>query len=198
MSKSQAPKRFKHLAPEVLDEAVVEIAVLAREQGLAVALVGGYALQHYGSPRLTGDVDFCIEGNLTGLRRVAALTFGGKQVTASNGVTVDLIERDDDYAELYADALSKAKRMHGAKAPVVSIDHILAMKLQAQRPKDIADLAFIISSGQLNIKRARRIVRDFVGGEYAVRDLDDMIRHADYIDLDPGSYPELKKNRKRR
>jgi hypothetical protein len=192
MSKSQ-DKRFKHLAPEVLDEAVAEIAELAADQGLAVALVGGYALQHYGSPRLTGDVDFCIEGNLTGLKRVGSLSFGGKQVAASNGVTVDLIERDDSYAELYADALSKAKRMRGVQAPIVSIDHILAMKLEAQRPKDLADLAFIINSGLLDLKKARRIVRDFVGGDYAVRDLDNMIKHADYIDLEP----DLNKNRMR-
>lgn len=153
---------------------------LAREQEISLALCGGYALQLYGSPRLTGDVDFCADGIVSGLKRGAWLSFGGQQVVASNGVVVDLIVRDDNYAALYQDALESSVRLRGVKAPVTRLEHLLAMKLEAQRDKDLADLSFIVSETKFDLNRARRIVREFVGGEYAVRDLNGMIEQARY------------------
>ena len=48
-------KRHKMLAPEILDEAAIEIFDIIDEEGIRAALIGGRALQLYGSDRLTGD-----------------------------------------------------------------------------------------------------------------------------------------------
>lgn len=96
------------LSPEALDEATEQIAAIAKKEGARVALVGGLALQHYGSPRLTGDVDVVAEELLDGLRKGRQLSFGGEATKAPNGVPVDVIVRADGYAALYQEALNRA------------------------------------------------------------------------------------------
>jgi predicted nucleotidyltransferase len=192
VSKKSLPSRAQYLSPEQIEEAVKEVSRLARQQGIHLALIGGYALQLYGSRRLTADVDFCADGIVSGLKAGPRLSFGGQQVIASNGVVVDLIMRSDDYEALYEDALQRSRPMTGVKAPVASLEHLLAMKLQAGRGKDLADLEYIISQDFLNVTKARKLVRDFVGGAYAVRDLDSLLLEAEVMNA------QLKRNRRRR
>ena len=49
-------RRF--LAPELLIAGVSEIVAIAARARVTALLVGGLAMQHYGSDRLTGDLDF--------------------------------------------------------------------------------------------------------------------------------------------
>jgi len=46
------------LSLEEMHAGLAEIASLAREAQVSIALVGGVALYHYGSDRLTADIDF--------------------------------------------------------------------------------------------------------------------------------------------
>jgi hypothetical protein len=52
-----------------------------------IALLGGFALQQYGSDRLTGDIDIAAPEVLDGLPAGKALTFGGVQTTTSQRST---------------------------------------------------------------------------------------------------------------
>lgn len=160
---SSAKKKF--LSPEVLAEGAYDIAVIAKRQGERVALVGGYALQLYNSPRLTGDLDVLSEHPLNELpeKKDSALTFGGYQTVTPSKVPVDIIIRADDYAPLYETALSFAGRMRGVPLLVVQLEYILAMKYAIDRPRDHADVEFIIAYTKVNIEKATTIIRKFLG-----------------------------------
>ena len=171
MSGSSGRKKF--LNPVVLAEATSQIGALSRAEDVKIALVGGFALQLYGSDRLTGDIDFAADERVRALPRGPALSFGGEQTEAPNGVPVDWIIRSDDYAELFSDAVQKAARMKGVPVPVARPEHLAAMKMVAKRARDEADLEFLIASGVADPTKTRRVVKKFLG-PYAANEFDRM------------------------
>ena len=163
------------LAPDVLQRASCEVFCAAQQAGVAVALLGGYALQQQGSPRLTGDVDFVAERPLPSFPVVGSLSFGGDKLVTSEGVPVDLVLRNDEYTELYTDALADATgRTPKGELPVVRPEYIAAMKMAAGRGKDMADLEFLVTDGHANLDEVRAIVRRHLGS-YAARELDQLV-----------------------
>jgi hypothetical protein len=63
---SQA-RRKRFLSTETLDRVANEMTRLARRQKVKAAVVGGLAMQIYGSDRLTMDVDFIADRLVKGL-----------------------------------------------------------------------------------------------------------------------------------
>lgn len=159
---SYTPKKKRFLNAREVDETIVEVAILARQEHVRIALLGGAAMQIYGSDRLTTDVDFVADDTFT-LKDAHELSFGGVRGLAPNGIPVDLIVRQDDYAELYVEALRTAQPVDGLEIPVVLPEFLAAMKLAAWRPKDEGDLQTLILSGELDIKAARVVIRSFMG-----------------------------------
>lgn len=170
-------KKTKFIDPKDAADAIREVESLAEQHGVRVALIGGLAMQLYGSDRLTADVDFVADGPLP-LRDAKPLSFGGVRGYTSNGVLVDIVVRDDAYAKLYADALAKAIVIDGL--PVVQAEHLAAMKLAAGRPKDDLDLEYLIMSDEpINRAAAREIISRYLG-EYAARDFDSIVAEAEW------------------
>jgi len=167
-------KRRPHVDPARLDAAAVEVASIAEGEHVRVALIGGYAMQHYGSERLTGDLDVAATDRIRGLPRGKALSFGGEQTRARNKVPVDVVVRSDDYADLYEDAIESAQRIRGVPLPVARPEHLAAMKMVAGRARDEMDLGFLISSGQLDLKRAKAIIKKHLG-RYAVTEFERIV-----------------------
>lgn len=156
------------LDPAALVAAAVAVDAAARaHHGTRVALIGGLAMQHYGSDRLTADVDFVVDRLLPGLKHVGFLSFGGEAVEAPNGVPVDLVLRDDDYQALYAEALDHATRfgevLPGTDVRIVAPAYLAAMKMVAGRGKDEADLLWLVTSGRINTADTRKIIRKHLG-----------------------------------
>ena len=120
-------------------------------------------MQLYGSDRLTGDVDIAAVERLKALPRGKALSFGGEQTRAPNGVPVDLVLRNDDYASLYDEAIEQAARIRGVPVPVAKQEYLAAMKMVAGRSRDTADLEFLIASGAVSSSKARKIIRKHLG-----------------------------------
>ena len=168
-------KRF--LAPETLDEAAREVAILASDENVAVALIGGYALQLYGSPRLTGDVDVVAGQSIEALPAGELLSFGGYQTEAPNGVPVDFVLRDDDYAALYEEALVRAVELADAPMPVVRLEYLTAMKMAAGRSRDEADLEWIVLRSGIDMSRARQVIHRHLG-PYAAGEFDRLAEQA--------------------
>jgi hypothetical protein len=148
-----------------------------------VVIVGGLAMQFWGSPRLTADVDLAatevptdIDGRLT---FGAELSFGGVRTVASNQVPVDVIVRDDEWSDLYEEAIDHAEDVDGAPAPVVSPEYLVAMKMVAGRPKDEQDVRFLVllDDDAFDMKECEEIVRDFLGA-YAVKELRAIVEEA--------------------
>jgi hypothetical protein len=154
------------------------VYITAGYDGASVALVGGLALQHLGSDRLTGDVDFVsdlVPGGFEG----KPLSFGGKSGFGPSGVPVDLIVRDDEYAALYREALEKSRFSRTLEMSVVRPEYLTAMKMAAGRPKDEIDLLFLLTSDKVNLPVAREIVLQHLG-VYAAREFDAILLEAQW------------------
>lgn len=176
-------KRTRFLAPELLDEAMVEAVRLARVAGVPMAAVGGYAMSFYGSDRLTADLDLAVRHTL-GLAREGLLTFGGIR-THIGLVPVDLIDRADDYGPLYDEAVQYAREAPGgvAGARVASPEHMVALKLAAgpRDDKDLPDLRHLLTQPDLlDYDKARRIVRRYLG-LYGAEALDSFKAEAEWL-----------------
>ncbi len=155
--------RPSFLDPARIEAALAEVADRAKRAGTRIALAGGCALQLYGSDRFTQDVDLLVDGPIPGMRSRGALSFGGVRTVAGNGVPVDLIARDDQYATLYAEALLAAHRIPGVPVPVLTLPYLAAMKLAAGRGKDESDLEFILCDIGAPWKAIRRVIREHLG-----------------------------------
>lgn len=164
----------KFLAPEELLAGVAEVAKIADREKVRIVLIGGLAMQHYGSDRLTGDLDFAASDVLDGLPSSGSLTFGGMQSTTSNGVPVDIIVRDDDSQSLYEEVVSTAPMVRRMGVRVATPEHLVAMKLQASRTKDESDLKFLLASGVVDTKKARALIRKHLGS-FAAEELDRVV-----------------------
>jgi hypothetical protein len=169
--------RKKFLAPELLEQAALQIDSLAGEQDVPLVLVGGFAMQFYGSDRLTGDVDFAADRSLSGLPEGKALSFGGVQTQAPNGVPVDLIVRDDEYQDLYEAAIDNPVTDDDTGLLIAAPEYLAAMKMVAGRQRDMGDLEVLILSGELDLTKTRQVVRKFLG-QYAVREFDRIVDEA--------------------
>lgn len=178
---------LKALAPFLLAEVATILGELATRQKTAVALVGGFALQYFGSPRLTGDVDVIAAGPLRALEPTESLNFGGQKTTvvapgnevvgANVLVPVDVIVRDDEFSGLYEAALDHVVD-RGAPLPIVEPEYIAAMKLVARRPKDEEDLAFLVTSKVIDLDKAERVIRKHLGGAFAAREFRSFVEEA--------------------
>jgi len=174
------PKK-KFLSPDELEEAANQIATIAKISGIRAVLIGGYAMQLYGSDRLTGDVDFATERLLPGLPHVKPLTFGGEQTEAPNGAPVDIVVRDDDYTSLYEAAIvDPLPHDPNDLLLIVRPEYLAAMKLAAGRKRDFDDLDTLITSDESSLDKeiARRIIKKHMGA-YAAKEFDRITDVAD-------------------
>lgn len=173
-------KRKRFLDPAVLDAAVLEVAEVAQRAGVHLALVGGYAMQLYGSPRLTGDLDFAADSAPAKYHGMPTLSFGGIRTRTSTDVPVDIITREDDFASLYEEAVQTAQVIEGVPVPVVLPEYLAAMKMVAGRSgKDDADLEYLIRSGVVDLEKARGVIKRFLGA-YAKKEFDATVALVDW------------------
>jgi hypothetical protein len=171
-------KKTRFLDAKEIDRGIAEIAALvSEERTLHVALIGGAALQVFGSDRLTKDVDFAVDGVPSAITRIhrgivapSPLSFGGIKGETASGVPVDLVVRADKYRRLYETAIGLAERVDGVPVPVVRPEFLIAMKMVAARPKDEIDLVFLVLDSGADLGKAKAIVEEFLG-PYAADDL---------------------------
>jgi hypothetical protein len=164
---------FKKRLPstdELLDIAT-RVDAKATRLGTRPALTGGLALQLYGSSRLTKDVDFLAD-DFVDLRPTwkpdRKITFGGEVLVGKEGIDVDWIVRNDEYAALYLAALNSARESEDGIL-VVTPEYLAVMKFAASRPKDYEDLMYLLGQPNLvGIKKATNLVYRFLGGRFAV------------------------------
>jgi len=160
----------KFLDPELLARAARYVQGFADQHGIRVALVGGLAMQFYGSTRLTGDVNFVAESAMPIGEDVQTLSFGGKRYLVLDAVPVDLIVRRDEFKGLYEAALSEAESTDEGFW-VVSPEYLAAMKYATGRAKDRIDLLWLlIQRGLVDTVKSENIIRRHLGGSIVVRD----------------------------
>lgn len=151
----------RFISPDQINEAILSVKDMAAREGFSAALAGGVAMQVYGSPRLTKDVDFVVDAipsDPGSFRKTHPITFGGFSYLAPLGGKVDLIQRNDDYASLYSEALWSAVTTPDGVV-VVSADHLAAMKFFAARDHDVLDLKWMLRQpGLVDVKKVAALV----------------------------------------
>ena len=162
----------KFLDPRAIEEAIAEIAEMSRRSQTDVVLVGGVAMEIYGSDRMTKDVDFAARAYPPDLPIVKSLSFGGFAAQTRAGHPVDVIVRSDEYAPLYAEAIDHAVDA-GLPIPVVSPEYLAALKMAAGRYKDEIDLKTLIQLDVIDRPKTRAIIKSHLG-EYAARSFDSL------------------------
>jgi hypothetical protein len=148
----------------------------AEGEGLRMAVAGGFAMNLYGSRRLTADLDVIADRELdpyqyaeAGLTKAGRMAFGGQKFKTRNKVPVDWIVRQDRAAELYREALEMARKAPGGLPyRIVPATYLAAMKFWANRPKDHEDLKVLLSLGAVNLRQVRGIIRRTLGADAAM------------------------------
>jgi len=170
-------KRVKFLDPAVIEATIAEVAEMAAREDIDAALIGGVAMMAYGSDRLTKDVDVAlVDEYLPGVEHVEELIFGGVVARTPQGHTVKLVVRSDEYRPLYVAAVDHAVDV-GLPLKVVRPDYLLALKMAAARDKDVSDVKTLVVLGAVDVRSARKIVKEHLG-EYAARELDALVDKA--------------------
>jgi hypothetical protein len=141
-----------------------------------IAIAGGLAMQVWGSPRLTGDLDIIASTTLG--YAGTPLTFGGVR-TKEGDVPLDVIVRSDEWRDLYTDALVNAEAVDRITPPIVTPEYLVAMKMVAGRPKDEGDVRYLVLADDFNRQKAEAVVRERLGA-YAVRELRAIVAEAEW------------------
>ncbi len=142
---------------DVIDEdsasqAVEIIGKLAEENGVDWALVGGLAMNLYGSDRLIKGIDVIADKRLPMPENkiVGRLKQGGERYNTETNekiVTVDWIIRNDEFKPLFKEALKAAVRINDV--PVLTPEWLVILKFIAGRFKDQEDAVFLLSRNGL-------------------------------------------------
>jgi hypothetical protein len=161
------------LSSKEVSDTVKLLVSRARRDGIRIAVLGGVAMNFYGSPRLTSDVDFVGDSDLQStddFDHVTTLSFGGNRYIVPGKIPVDLIVRDDDQAALYEAALDAAEDTEEGFL-IVSPEYMAAIKFGAQRGKDQDDLLWLLAQTDIvDAKKAEAIVRQYLGGSFAAKE----------------------------
>ena len=142
---------------DVIDEdsasqAVEIITKLAKENNIDWALVGGLAMNLYGSDRLTKDIDVIADKLLPMSEKqiVGRLKQGGERYNTETDekiVTIDWIIRNDEFKPLFKEALKAAVKINDV--PVLTPEWLVILKFIAGRFKDQEDAVFLLSRNGL-------------------------------------------------
>ena len=172
----------------------VEAAAAALELlGANFALIGGLALDAWGIPRATKDVDFAVpvgvaeraaETLRTPTTEIRPLRIGGVGLRdRDRGLRVDLVDRRFHFSPLFHDAIHEARasgrraRVGAREVYLVSLEFLLAMKLVSGEPKDEIDARRLLQREELRYADARAVVERHLGPASANR-LDALAREA--------------------
>jgi hypothetical protein len=174
------PSKGRVLSPEEIDQTIdALVKAVAMQPSMRFAVAGGVAMQAYGYPLPTKDVDSLADktfGNQPYFEFFMPLSFGGKMyVSHQNEVKLDIIVRGDAYQALYEEALQHPV-LHGG-VPVLSPEYLGVIKFAAKRPKDLKALAWLLGVPDLlDAEKAGSIVHRTLGGQYALEVWNEYVR----------------------
>lgn len=141
--------------------AALEVELMVRAAGFPFCFIGGIAVQRWGQPRMTADVDLTVVTGFGGEERyVDALlsSFHGRigdarefallhrtlLLTASNGVHVDVSLGAMPFEEHSVERASRFKISDGEAITTCSAEDLVIHKAFAGRDKDWGDLRGIV------------------------------------------------------
>lgn len=143
--------------PPTIDD-LVAVCRRLNEEGTKYILIGGFAMNYYGLPRATEDVDFLVDPSDTNIAKikkalsflpdnaVREVAFDDVQkydvVRIADEITIVLLKKACDIT--YENAGIEYFEFNGVEIPIADIQTMMKTKMGV-RPKDIEDLSFLKS-----------------------------------------------------
>jgi hypothetical protein len=167
--------------------AAIEISNWLTQHRVPHFFIGGLAVQRWGDPRLTSDVDLCaiIDPSETDdLVQRLLKDFNAKPGAAevarrvqlvplrsSTGVTIEVALGFSGFEKTALERATRKKVAPGKSIPVCSAEDLVVYKIIANRPRDIEDVKMVILRQQdrLDERYIRRTLKDM---EELVEDTD--------------------------
>lgn len=127
------------VAPDILIRAIETSQRLA-ELGVPHALIGGLAVGLHGHPRATKDVDFLVGAQAY---KVGPLLVFREELSeiVRVGIT-DLLAVDPRYPQLD----EELRLPEAAELPLIGLEALMLLKLEANRPQDKADVSALLDT----------------------------------------------------
>lgn len=161
-------------------EAAVELAAFLEEQGVSYAVLGGLAVQHWGEPRVTQDVDIVVvvpsehEENFLDTavhrfrpRMADALAFAKRHrvllISTSDGTPVDISLGIPGYEEEVMHRAVSVSFPRLRPVRLVSAEDLIIHKCVAGRARDVEDVERILfrQHPALDVRYIRKWLRAF-------------------------------------
>ena len=158
-----------------LVEAAVEVQSVLSTGGIRSCVIGGLAVQRWGEPRATQDVDFSILappgeeqrpldlllGTFTPRRpdaRAFAMAHRVLLIRATNGVAADVGLAGSAFEVEVLDRSSVWDFADGLSVVTCSAEDLIVYKLVAGRARDVADIEGVVrrQGSRLDVERIRR------------------------------------------
>lgn len=146
-------------------EAFRDLAAAFADLGARWCVLGAQAVNVYGHPRMTADIDVTAElGETTAAELVEVLERHGFRpafefddefvsatrvvpVVHSSAMPVDIMLAGPGLEEVFLDA-ARATTIAGVSVPVISIEHLLVSKILAGRDQDLEDVRSVLAGGE--------------------------------------------------
>jgi hypothetical protein len=147
-----------------VDETLARVGSILREAGIPFAVAGGFAVIEHGYERFTKDVDLLVyAGDLPRAMkalRAAGFRGGRTPIGASmrdqgTNVDVDLLGTAFEGDERVLACSSRGRRL----LPVIPVEHLILMKLEAERIQDDADVVALLKAGASAVTAGRYLRR---------------------------------------
>ena len=143
--------------PPTIDD-LLAVCRRLNEEGARYVLIGGFAINYYGFPRATEDIDFLVDPSEENILKIKkALSFlpdnavkevfpddvaKYEVVRVADEITIDLLKKACDIT--YKNAGIEYFEFKGVRIPIADISTMIKTK-QGVRPRDKEDLSFLMS-----------------------------------------------------
>lgn len=161
-------------------EAAWDLHQFLTKQGLSYAIIGGVAVQYWGAPRLTVDLDLTAvvsHEEIANFVQTTAERFGSRVpdpvsfarqtrlvlIRASNGCDVDIALGLPGYEDKVIQRAVDWTLDAGKQVRLCSAEDLIIHKAVAGRPQDLVDIEGVVyrQGDALDVKYIRRWLREF-------------------------------------
>lgn len=147
-----------------VDEVLARVARILRDAKVPFAVAGGFAVIEHGYERFTKDVDLLVRAGdlIRAMDTLRAAGFRGERTPIGarmrderTNVIVDLVGTAFDADER---AIARSRRAR-QRLPVIPMEHLILMKLEAGRSQDDADVIALLKRGASSARIERYLRR---------------------------------------
>ena len=150
---------LRAVSHDVVNSAI-EVSLYLESIGVKHVIVGALAVGSYTTPRATDDIDLLVDDSLFVDPDVAIVILKPGIPYIINNINIDYLSATTSELDKFKrEEIDEAKRISRRDPPVISVNALVAMKLEAYRYKDRADIVGMIHQG-LKISAVRTFLKE--------------------------------------